>query len=540
MRPKHAMVSPPGELPPSLLPDVLAAVDSPLVVTDRSGTIVYVNDAFTELTGYSRQEAVGGTPQLLKSGVHPPDFYEHMWSTILAGDEWRGQVVNRRKDGSLYTDEMRIVPIKGPGGAEWFVAVKRDVSARSEMLTAASPTGIFQADAGGRWRYANPRALELLGISFDDALDDGWLDAVAPSDRPDVAAAWRDAVADGRPTDVKFETVHRAKRLHLRLVPTLAAAGQTMFAGSVEDVTLLVQTATALEQSESRYRALLQHASDVIAVVTTDLRLAFVSPAAGYVLGVPPQIAAGIRIDEFVHPDDLGAVTTPDDRPVEVRLRHVDGTYRPFEVDVTLVGGMECSYVVTAREVTERRSVTDRLQHNATRDRLTGLPNRRALESLVRQRLRLRRPGQAPGALLFCRVDGIGAVRRDRGDEAGDELLVKVATRLVGAVRARPGHASADIVTRLDEDGFGVFLAGTVDLQTARNVAVRVVRFLELPFELHHGREHMAVSVAVALVDGSTVDLDELTARAERAVYGQLVEGRALEPGRFEPAASGS
>ena len=108
-----------------------AAVDA-VVITDAMGTIEWVNPAFSSLTGYSAGEAVGRNPrELVRSGKQSREFYANMWATILAGQPWHGEVVNRRKDGTEYTEEQTITPIvDGAGRVTRFVAIKRDVTER--------------------------------------------------------------------------------------------------------------------------------------------------------------------------------------------------------------------------------------------------------------------------------------------------------------------------------------------------------------------------------------------------------------------------
>lgn len=109
----------------------LEAAANGIVITDRNGIIRWVNPAFTRLTGFTAVEAVGKTPRLLKSGVHSQQFYKVMWETILAGHIWTGEVYNRRKDGTIYPEEMTITPIRDPQGEiTHFVAVKQDISER--------------------------------------------------------------------------------------------------------------------------------------------------------------------------------------------------------------------------------------------------------------------------------------------------------------------------------------------------------------------------------------------------------------------------
>ncbi|MCH7873245.1 MAG: response regulator, partial [Planctomycetes bacterium] len=109
----------------------LAAAANAIVITDRNGCITWVNPAFTDLTGYTSKAAIGQNPRFLKSDKCDDAFYRDLWNTILAGDVWHGELVNRRKDGSLYTEEMTVTPVKDEGGAiTHFIAIKQDVSER--------------------------------------------------------------------------------------------------------------------------------------------------------------------------------------------------------------------------------------------------------------------------------------------------------------------------------------------------------------------------------------------------------------------------
>jgi PAS domain S-box-containing protein len=102
-----------------------------VVVTDIDGEIQYVNPAFSAMTGYSREEALGKKTSILKSGKQDAAFYATMWATLRAGQVWRGEVINRRKDESLYTEKMSITPVHNEHGEiVHFVAMKEDITAR--------------------------------------------------------------------------------------------------------------------------------------------------------------------------------------------------------------------------------------------------------------------------------------------------------------------------------------------------------------------------------------------------------------------------
>src|ERR1019366_2061385 len=113
----------------------LEAAANGIMITDRHGTIVWVNHAFTGMTGYSKEEALGKNPRLLKSGEQPEGYYAKLWSTISSGKVWQGEIVNRRKDGTTNTEEMTITPVTQDLGSmtdTYFIAIKQDITERKQ------------------------------------------------------------------------------------------------------------------------------------------------------------------------------------------------------------------------------------------------------------------------------------------------------------------------------------------------------------------------------------------------------------------------
>lgn len=111
----------------------LEAAANGIVITDRNGIIIWVNPAFTSLTGYEAAEVIGQNPRILRSDLHPPEFYHEMWKTILSGQSWHGEIMNLRKDGRLYAEEQTITPVLDQSGqASHFIAIKLDVTQRKQ------------------------------------------------------------------------------------------------------------------------------------------------------------------------------------------------------------------------------------------------------------------------------------------------------------------------------------------------------------------------------------------------------------------------
>lgn len=159
----------------------LNAAANAIVITDPTGTIQSVNPAFTTMTGYSIAEAIGRNPRdLVKSGQHDSAFYKAMWDTLLAGQVWKGQIVNRTKDGRLYTEEQTITPVVDTTGAITnFIAIKQDVTQRNmaeqriheqaALLDNASD-GIIVRDLENRVLYWNKGAERMYGWSRDEVM----------------------------------------------------------------------------------------------------------------------------------------------------------------------------------------------------------------------------------------------------------------------------------------------------------------------------------------------------------------------------------
>ena len=112
----------------------LEAAANGIILTDKAGKILFANKAFCAMTGYAPEEILGKTPGFLNSGKHDANFFRELWDTILTGRVWQGELINRRKDGTIYAEEMTITPIQGTNGeTSHFIAVKQDITKRKQF-----------------------------------------------------------------------------------------------------------------------------------------------------------------------------------------------------------------------------------------------------------------------------------------------------------------------------------------------------------------------------------------------------------------------
>ena len=163
----------------------LESADNAIVITDRDGAVVWGNPALTALTGYSAAEIHGKNLRLLRSDRHDRAFYSRIWDTITSGKVWRGEIVNRRKDASLYTEEMTITPLRDRHGEiTHFIGIKQDISARKQMETELRESrerflAIFQSSptpiaittlAEGRYVDVNEALLRMMGYAREEVI----------------------------------------------------------------------------------------------------------------------------------------------------------------------------------------------------------------------------------------------------------------------------------------------------------------------------------------------------------------------------------
>ncbi|MBI3670340.1 MAG: PAS domain S-box protein [Acidobacteria bacterium] len=155
-----------------------------VLITSNSGVIEYVNPAFEKLTGYSKEEVLGKTPRVLKSGEHDDAFYQGLWKTILSGNIFRDVVINRKKGGDLYHEEKTITPVRdSQGSITHFVAAGRDITERKRAERALQQAeekyrgifeeaivGIFQTTADGQYLSVNPAMAHMYGYDSPEEL----------------------------------------------------------------------------------------------------------------------------------------------------------------------------------------------------------------------------------------------------------------------------------------------------------------------------------------------------------------------------------
>lgn len=153
---------------------------SAIVITDVEGTIEYVNSKFSEVNGYTYDEAIGQNPRVLKSGLHDDAFYKELWNTISSGNVWNGEFYNKTKEGKFIWESAKIAPVKdNDGKIVSYIAIKEDITQKKAdelernklgVVVEQSPDAILTTDREGVIEYVNSEFTKLTGYSYDEAV----------------------------------------------------------------------------------------------------------------------------------------------------------------------------------------------------------------------------------------------------------------------------------------------------------------------------------------------------------------------------------
>lgn len=315
----------------NLLATAIGQIGEAVVITDTSATIQYVNPAFTKMTGYSSEEAIGQHTRLLKSERQNPAYYQELWKTILAGEVWHGELTNRRKDGTHYTDHMSITPVRDSSGVITnFIAVKQDVTAHrsTEAALQSSEKKLEEVQhiaLTGSWEL-DTQASEMRGSAGFFRIFDftpgtvvvtlkEWMNAIPIGDRERLDKILTKTLQSDEPFDLEHRVVRRdgTIRLFRSRGQRLAEQGgePARLVGTSQDITDYRRAHAKLRQSEEKFRSLVANIPDVTWTSAGDGRTDYISPNVDQVFGFTSEEICDQRAElRFgrIHPSDADRV----------------------------------------------------------------------------------------------------------------------------------------------------------------------------------------------------------------------------------------
>jgi PAS domain S-box-containing protein len=315
----------------TVLISAVAQAANSIVLTDTNGEIQYVNAAFTDLTGYGSDEVLGQNLRILKSSRQPPATYGQLWTTIRSGKVWHGELINRRKDGTLYHEDMRITPVKGSNGEIVnFIAIKRDVTKQRAAEDAQTfLAAIAESSEDAIVAYAplgtiltwNRAAEVIFGYSAAEAIGRHLSIFVSPEQRPRLDDLTQEVLQGN--TVLQYESICVRKdgspvEVSATAYPIKNSEGEIVAVSIIlRDTSERKKAAAKIHEQESLFRIMADGCPALMWVSNADGRIEFINRAYREFIGVPLDQVKGLDWERFLHPDDAEQYLAACDRAWE-------------------------------------------------------------------------------------------------------------------------------------------------------------------------------------------------------------------------------
>jgi diguanylate cyclase (GGDEF)-like protein/PAS domain S-box-containing protein len=573
----RALGPPSAGATPELALRALDASPNGVAIADagRDGfPLVHVNDAFARLTGYARHELLGHSCRVLQTRGTDPRSVADLAASLRIGAPWTGTLLNARKDGSTFWNQLTLTPVYGDDGTRTHVmAVARDVSEQvttTDRLAAAEsrygrviddlaaaelryrdlveriPAVVYVAHFGPHFdvRYVSPQIEELLGYPPEAFIADQslWYRLVHPDDLERVREIERRCLVERTTYDTEYRMIAAdGSELWLwdRDEFVRDEAGEPLFTqGVLVDITAQRRAEEGLREERDRAQRYLDLAGMVVLVLGADERIALLNRAGHQMLGHDDGTLVGRNWFDACLPAqgrDVARATfrrllagdpEPQLESFENTVLAADGDERVVRWNTTVLldeDGAATATLSSGVDVTEARRAEQQIAYLAYHDSLTGLPNRALLrEHLELALARARRNGTAV-ALLYLDLDDFKLVNDSLGHAAGDELLSRIALGLRERTRA------TDLLSRQGGDEFLILLSDLDQdgAQAAAEAAAQsVMAAFADPFRIAGAEFHVGASVGISLFPRDADDPAALLKHGDAAMYQAKSAGR--------------
>lgn len=512
-----------------------------MAVTDSEGFIIDVNPAYSDVTGYSREDALGLHVSKLSADSHGQNFYQQLVGSLKSGGQWEGEVCNKRKNGEMFQAWASISTVfNSDKEIVQYVALYRDISKHKmaeehirklSQVVEQSPVAVVITDPQGNIEYVNRKFELTTGYTNEEVLGKNprILKSGETSGR-EYERLW-ETLIQGDVWSGEFHNKHKDGSFYWEKasIGALKNTDQetTGYIAIKEDITQLKEDERQLRLASTVFET----SSEAIMVTDAQSRIQMVNKAFTQITGYEPEEVLG-QGSALLNPrhrcnqsydDLLEALRATDTWEGEIESRRKNGDAYPEWLAISTIrdsAGKREGYVSLFSDITKRKQDEERIRKQANFDSLTGLANRNLFADRFARAIDVADRGQKRVALLFIDLDRFKYVNDTLGHSTGDQLLQEVSRRLVGCLR------KSDTVARLGGDEFAVVLPEATDSHHVEGVVIHILNSLAQPYSIEGYEVFTSASIGVTVYPDDGVDTETLLRKADTAMYGAKEKGR--------------
>ncbi|MFN0314579.1 MAG: EAL domain-containing protein, partial [Burkholderiales bacterium] len=517
--------------------------------TDAEHRFTFLSEGYEQRSGLLASDTLGYTRGGMQANAFESEAIRQQHLQALRSRSAFHDLILRRvrADGKMRWASVSGEPIfSATGNFSGYRGVGHDITAQKQnvlkieesqrfldALINAIATPVLVKDESHRYVAANTAFSQFFSRPLDQVLGKDDYDFFEPAKAQYFQRTDDEALANGH---VEYESAYPiGEKLHWMFVRKSLLklpGGAKMIVLIMLDVTERRAAESRVKDSERRFMDFAQAAGDYAFEVDLEGRFTYCSARSGTIWGYAPEELVSRTPGEFMPPEEVVRVR----EWFSENLRE-DGSFRDLQHQVTTKHGEQRWMLVNAvgvfdsegkrighrgsgRDITDRKTVEDRINFLATRDALTGLPNRVLFGDRIAQAIAAsRRTGQGL-AVFFMDLDRFKYINDTLGHDVGDILLKQVAERMLACVRKR------DTLARLGGDEFVLALEGLLQPEDAAQVATKIVRSIAEPYEISGHSLTTSCSIGISIFPSDAEDERTLMKNADTAMYHAKERGR--------------
>jgi diguanylate cyclase (GGDEF)-like protein/PAS domain S-box-containing protein len=512
-----------------------------VALIDKDGRYLYINSAFTNITGYTLEDIPTGRDWFRRA--YPNQQYRHQFIELWKKDCAAHKAFDRTlsvvcKDGAVKEIEFRGTVLEDGRAIIMLSDITERVRTEDELreseiryktLFDCAADAIFVHDLRGKFLDVNTVACERYGYSKEEFLQ------MTPQD---VTTLGRAKNMLQRVDEIRTQGYFLYETVHVRrdgtMIPTEVSSqiieyhGRSVVLSIARDITERKQAEEALRESETRLRKLFEAIPEAVMVHDEDGNILHINDVGAKRLEWSAEDLVGKNLREIIKPENATVLSdharmarTDGSSSLEITYISRTGKYIVAEVNERPIELEGKSVILSvARDITERKRAEQQLAYIATHDALTGLPNRVLFNDRLNLALAQAQRHQQKLAVLLLDLDRFKDINDTLGHSVGDQLLRVTSRRLKGLLR------KSDTLARMGGDEF-LFLVIDIDrLENVTEVARKILGSFRAPFVIEDHELHSTASIGVTIFPDDGVDADTLLKNADIAMYSAKQKGR--------------